>query len=359
MTVSNASFLFIPDISGFSEFVGKTEIDHSKHIISELLEIIIKSDHLGLKVSELEGDAVLFYRNDTPELKDIIAQCEETFINFHKHVLRYDTERICRCGACETAINLTLKFVAHSGVVEQMDVLDHHKLFGLDVILAHRLLKNPIPVSEYVLLTDKFSSSQIQEGIKSFEWAKIKSGSMNYPKIGEVKYSYIPTVDLHAQVEKSAPINMPGLSPHKFHLETVIHASVDDIYENFTNLEKRMQWNEDIKEIILENEKFNKSGAMHTCLIGNDSLKIESIGRMEDDDKIVYGERLEKFRGLRDIITIYTFTKKADLTRVKVDLDFKVGSFIGKIFKSLIRRLLIIYTKRDLGKLKIVSEMPK
>jgi len=31
------TFLFIPDISGFMEFVNETEVEHSQHIISERL----------------------------------------------------------------------------------------------------------------------------------------------------------------------------------------------------------------------------------------------------------------------------------------------------------------------------------
>ena len=33
------SLLYIPDISGFTEFVHQTEIEHSRHIVSELLEL--------------------------------------------------------------------------------------------------------------------------------------------------------------------------------------------------------------------------------------------------------------------------------------------------------------------------------
>ena len=52
------SLLFVPDITGFTKFVNNTEIDHSQHIISELLENIIDSNQLDLEVSEIEGDAV-------------------------------------------------------------------------------------------------------------------------------------------------------------------------------------------------------------------------------------------------------------------------------------------------------------
>ncbi len=35
---------FIPDISGFSQFVENTAIEHSIHIISELLEILLDNN---------------------------------------------------------------------------------------------------------------------------------------------------------------------------------------------------------------------------------------------------------------------------------------------------------------------------
>ena len=54
-------FLFL-DISGFTRFVNETEIDHSRLIIQELLEILINSNQIGLEVSEIEGDAILFYK---------------------------------------------------------------------------------------------------------------------------------------------------------------------------------------------------------------------------------------------------------------------------------------------------------
>ena len=66
--MSSNSFLFVPDITGFTEFVNKTEIDHSQHIISELLENIIDSNQLGLEISEVEGDAVLFYKKNDVRL---------------------------------------------------------------------------------------------------------------------------------------------------------------------------------------------------------------------------------------------------------------------------------------------------
>lgn len=356
MTKSKSTLLYIPDISGFTDFVNKTEINHSRHIISELLEIIIDSDKFGMSVSEIEGDAVLFFKEDIPSVSDLIEQCQHTFINFHSYLRRYDTERICRCGACETATHLSLKFIVHKGDVEKISIKDHQKLHGSDVILAHKLLKNSIPENEYILITDQFELNSSSIGIDKKEWISIKRGSDTYKNLGKFDYSYIPIKNLLKKLIEPSQISFPGLSPDKIIIENTIHAPVDLIYENFTNLDKRMEWNEDIKEIILHGKSLNKTGSLHTCLVGPYSLDIESIGRMENKDQIVYGERLNEFKGLRDIISIYTFEKKGDQTLVKAEVDYKIKSWFGKLMKPMIRKMLKKRTEDGLKKLKKVSE---
>ena len=351
MTNSKSTLLYIPDISGFTNFVNKTEISHSRHIISELLEIIIDSDKFGMSVSEIEGDAILFFKEDIPSISDLVEQCQHTFINFHNHLRRYDTERICRCGACETATQLSLKFIIHKGEVEKISIKDHQKLYGSDVILAHMLLKNSIPENEYILITDHDELDRISIEIDKKEWLSIKRGSDTYKNFGKFDYSYIPIKNLLKEVVEPSQISFPELSFDKIIFENTIDAPVDLIYENFTNLDKRMEWNKDIKEIILHGNSLNKIGSSHTCLVGSDSLDIESIGRIENKDQIVYGERTNKFRGLRDIIKIYSFEKEGDKTILKVEVDYKLESWFGKFMRPMVRKMLKKHTLDGLKKL--------
>jgi len=38
--------LFIPDVSGFTQFVNSVELEHSQHIIGELLETILDANQI-------------------------------------------------------------------------------------------------------------------------------------------------------------------------------------------------------------------------------------------------------------------------------------------------------------------------
>ena len=90
------SLLFLPDISGFTNFVNSTSSEHSKHIISELLEILIDQNTLGLELAEIEGDALFFYREGPlPTRQEIITQAHKMYTAFHSHLLLYDHLRIC------------------------------------------------------------------------------------------------------------------------------------------------------------------------------------------------------------------------------------------------------------------------
>ncbi|MDM0108560.1 DUF2652 domain-containing protein [Variovorax sp. J22R24] len=184
---------FIPDIGGFTRFVTETEISHSQHIVSELLELLVDSNEIGLEVSEFEGDAVLFYRKgELPTLDELLAQARKMFLNFHGHLKKREAVRVCQCGACAGMHKLTLKFIAHSGPASTMEVKGHSKFIGKSIIVAHRLLKNTVPESEYLLVTQE-TLDQLQ-GDPSPP-PMFESGSCRYEEIGEVVYRHHSMVD--------------------------------------------------------------------------------------------------------------------------------------------------------------------
>ena len=200
---ANHSLLVIPDISGFTAFVNTTEINHSQHIISELLELLIDTNELDMTVSEIEGDAVFFYKkNSVPELNQVIAQAKTMFINFHNHLRKYESQRLCDCGACSTASRLSLKVIAHCGELGFIKVKDFQKPHGSEVILAHRLLKNDIKNDEYLLLTEPMFRSNADSKLNGdASWVAFKEGKSTYEDLGEVKYKFISLSPLHRFVE--------------------------------------------------------------------------------------------------------------------------------------------------------------
>ena len=98
--MENRGLLFIPDISGFTRFVNEVEIGHSRFIIQQLLEVLIKANDFGLEISEIEGDAILFYRFGDSKLNEIYWHEEKMFNAFHRQLSLYEDHRICHREAC-------------------------------------------------------------------------------------------------------------------------------------------------------------------------------------------------------------------------------------------------------------------
>jgi hypothetical protein len=195
--MENKGLIFIPDISGFTQFVNTVEIEHSQHIIQELLEVILDANEMDLQVSEVEGDAILFYKfGESPDLDLAYEQVEKMFLSFHKHLQWYESMRTCHCNACISAINLTLKVITHYGEFKEYKIRNFRKLIGKDIIIAHQLLKNDISNHEYWLLSGSLSektpgvfrswmqwnrgSKQVNQTEVFFHFAQL--GSLRYAK---------------------------------------------------------------------------------------------------------------------------------------------------------------------------------
>ncbi len=334
------SFLFIPDISGFTNFVNKTEIDHSQHIISELIENIIDSNHLTMEVSEIEGDAVFFYKtNDVPEVVDIYSQAKKMFINFHAHLKLYDKQRICQCGACSSASKLSLKFVAHSAEIGFTNIKNNNKPFGIDIVLVHRLLKNGIKNSEYILFTNLLlENSKYKSDLIELEQAL--DGSDNYDNYGEVGYKYIPMTELHSQVPDPPPVILPLKVKNPIAFEHIFDLSLMDSYSYLTNFSLKEKWNKTVKEFKYEKGKINRVGTKHICLLEKGKVELESVTNDFGEGNLVYGEKIVDFSIAKSLIIYYILSEQNGKTKIRVEVHCQPLPFIGWLLKPIINMSL-------------------
>ncbi|MCD2440738.1 DUF2652 domain-containing protein [Agromyces sp. SYSU K20354] len=113
----------------------------------------------GYELIEIEGDAAFLSRKADSRGDDaIVTEILQAAVAMHRafHLERQNVAtNLCPCSGCKEAGNLKLKFVAHVGDVATQTIHKRHKLVGIDVILVHRLLKNPVPIPEYVLLSEE------------------------------------------------------------------------------------------------------------------------------------------------------------------------------------------------------------
>jgi hypothetical protein len=337
------SFLFIPDISGFTEFVNDTEISHSRHVISELLDVILRSDELGMTVSEIEGDAVLFFMKDrTPTPSEIVRQSERTFHAFHSHLKRYERDRICPCGACRTAHQLTLKMVAHAGPVEIIRVQEFEKPYGADVILAHRLLKNEIPNPEYLLLTRELEVP----GEELPPWAFVVPGSTTYETIGEVDYHHISLSPLRATVPDPPPMPQGARTARPISREVHVPLPVEETFELISNFDHRLRWTPGLDDLHYDPNRVNRAGTRHQCVIDGNLLDFETVKGDFGPERLVYGERILGKTPVIDPTLYYILEEMDGGTRVCAEVHYRPRPFP----KSLLAPLFRVVFSRQLPK---------
>lgn len=327
VSAAQQALLFIPDISGFTQFVNETEIAHSQHIIQELLEQIIDANDTDLVMAEVEGDAVLFYRTGSPPTTaELLAQVQRMFISFHAHLKRYETHRICQCGACCTAVGLTLKFFCHYGEVTVNKVKDHHKPFGRNVILVHRLMKNDIQGSEYALFTqDLMDASSNWVDIAQVAWAPPANGEADYDA-GKVRYSYVTLEPLKAHVPAptAKDYSIPGATEVLFERDRVVEAPLEMVFDVVSDLSFRHHWFVGLRGSDRMNHKIMQQGSSHRCVV-KDS---------EKDPFLIS----HNFDIARDVITFVESNHREGYSMV---------IFLRRLGKSLTRVELRCFVKRN------------
>jgi hypothetical protein len=150
MLLDKKGTVFIVDISGYSKMVKGMHPTDGITIVRQLLKSIIECNHLSFKISEIEGDAILFYRLGVPpSVEDILKQFAEMRSAFTKIISHYLEQ-------FPPLDKLDLKAIAHYGYMEEFSVDRFTKLYGTTLINAHKLLKNSVPSHGYVLITTDF-----------------------------------------------------------------------------------------------------------------------------------------------------------------------------------------------------------
>jgi hypothetical protein len=178
--------IFIPDISGFTNFVKKIDIDLGWKITRELLIEIIESNPLYLEISEIEGDAVLYYKQGKPiEIEAIMNGFQTIMKAFNKKYQKlreiYDIEA-----------NLSLKLIVHYGSLSEFKIKGFTKLYGRTVIEAHKLLKNGSESKNYILMTDEYlkALNKNVEDIDLPQWVHSEHECRFFEDVGIISFYY-------------------------------------------------------------------------------------------------------------------------------------------------------------------------
>ena len=347
----STGLLFIPDISGFTEFVKQTEIKHSKHIIKELLELLLDENKIDLELAEIEGDALFLYKTEIDiSAAELLDQIHHMHRSFHRHLLLYKYQRICNCGACTNADALQLKFIVHAAEIEFIEVRDTKKPFGEEVIKVHRLLKNKIPESEYILFTPEYLgqhldtlSTDLKEKIEYLE----ESFDFGKYRYGYLKLEAIPPEDSAKEIQ-SRPVVGRELLNEKLN----IAAAPNQVFQLIVDFEKRHLWSPGVDRVDYDENQINQVGSKHVCVIGKNNIEFTSLFTDLSDDELIYIERTKDVPVLKDMSSVYIVKPNGNGALLEACIHTRSNSFVGKMMTPLIKYQLRGGMKKSLAALK-------
>ena len=154
------ALLLIADIGGYTEYMQyhRSILGHAEAATNRLLDKVVRAAR-SFDLIEIEGDAAFMSRQidgmDGPATLAAVTQAATAMHRAFHEQRRLIELNMCPCGSCTKTSALKLKFVAHVGEVATQTIKRRRKLVGIDVIHVHRLLKNSVPVPEYVLVSEE------------------------------------------------------------------------------------------------------------------------------------------------------------------------------------------------------------
>lgn len=351
------SLLFLPDISGFTEFVQSTEVRHSQHVIAELLEVLMKANTQKLQLAEVEGDALFYFKEEIPSLEKLLAQAESLFTAFYSHLELLKKNRICPCNACATAPNLQLKIVGHCGDIEFIAVDGKRKPFGPEVIQVHRLMKNSVESDNYVLFSRELTAEIGLEGTYKSKLFMFEEGRDHYDGV-EVAY-------LHSHVEK----DHLKLKPFEQAREVIINRKptlrmmetfnvpASELLEGITNYAYRHAWSEGVDRFEWS-EEVTRAGTEHVCVVNGKHLNFVAVVRPGEPGQLVYGEQSPGPSIVDQVTQFFVITPLGSTTcRLETEVYLQAKSPIKKLMIAIVaKKALNKALHKSIGRLKELLE---
>jgi hypothetical protein len=158
-------YFVITDITGYTAYLSKSELDHAQETLQSLYDAQLKAINLPMVVSNFQGDAILSYIPEDALLQKqtLLELVEQIYFAFTRmrEMMQFNTT--CTCNACKNIPGLDLKIFVHYGQYLVQKMAGREELVGSDVILAHRMMKNKVveqtDLAAYALFTKTAADS--------------------------------------------------------------------------------------------------------------------------------------------------------------------------------------------------------
>lgn len=276
-TKTQHGYLLLADISGYTSFVAKSELEHAHDILSELLELILKRLTTIFTLSKLEGDAIFSYAPETKleRGETLIELIESTYAAFKDQQEAIRRRTTCQCNACRNIPSLDLKFIVHHGDYIFQTIGGHHEMVGTDVNLIHRLLKNHVAEATgwrgYALFCEQALS---HVGMKAEGWQE----SIETYDLGEVKIYVTNLADRYTTLRDQRRVSIDRSEADLIY-ELDYSAPPPIVWDWLNDPHKRLKWEYADRHMFpfFMPKGRTTIGAVNHCMHGKNLAMIETV----------------------------------------------------------------------------------
>jgi len=262
--------LLLADITGYTKYMGETELAHSQNVVGDLLETIVDAIEPSFELSKLEGDAAFAYAHtDSVGPSMMMDTVEAAYFAFQKRLRDIAHSTTCECDACILIPNLDLKFFLHDGEYVVQQVARSDELTGPDVILLHRLAKGTsgarINAPAYAVYTRAtLDSMAMDPSVLGFV-----AHTESFDDIGEVEV-FVQDLAIRWTFEQER--NRDFVKSSEAVYETVFETEAPPtvVWDHLTDPTKRPQWQRLVSEVLPMTDGRRGVGTINHCMHGPD-----------------------------------------------------------------------------------------
>ncbi len=241
--MAKKGYFILTDISGYTEFLTKSELDHAQDALQNLFDVQLAHIKHPFVISGFRGDAIFMYVPETNVCapQTLLESLENLYFVFADTLRQMIVNTTCTCRACKNMKNLDLKMVVHYGEYAIQKLGDREELLGADVIVPHRMLKNHVGEQTGVACYALFSEAAARALNLSELAYPLVPYSETYEHIGEVK---MQVLDLRKVWEREQDRKRFVVSPEEawIYIDYEVPYPPVVVWEYLTNLDIELKF---------------------------------------------------------------------------------------------------------------------
>ena len=138
-------------------------------------------------------------------------------------------------------------------------------------------------------------------------------------------------------------------------IEKYFNENVQTVFSYVSELKYRHLWDKKVKKIEFDENKVNRIGTQHNCMLNIGNLNFETITH-EDSDNLVYGESTKDMMFTKNFSYLIKFHKiEENSTKIEVNLFLEFNT-LGTFMKSNLFKVTKKMWNNKLNQLQLVLE---